>query len=314
MSGSLSILADPPAPPAPIGLIAGSGRLPILVARGLANLGHPVHGLGLLRQYDDELPGLCESFSDVGLLRLGGWAKRLKQAGCRHAIMVGRVDKSGLMHDRFRVFKNIPDLRTAISWHRHLRHDRRSHAVLLAIAEELDRQGVSLIDSTSPIPDYLSRAGVMTLSRPTREQESDIEFAWPLLTELLRLDIGQSIAVREKDVICVEAVEGTDKMIERGGQICRVKGWTLCKGARAEHDRRSDVPTVGIQTLENMHKAGGRCLAIAAGDVIMLDREEMIQVADRLGISIVGVPVAHATSQSSVESRSVGVTTAPTAG
>jgi hypothetical protein len=314
MSGTLSILADPPAPPAPIGLIAGGGRLPILVAKGLAGIGHPVHGLGLARQYDGELPPLCDSFCDVGLLRLGGWAKRLKQSGCQHAIMVGRVDKAQLMHDRFRVFKNIPDMRTIISWRRHLRHDRRSHAVLAAIAEELDRQGVSLIDSTSPIPDHLSKAGVMTLTRPTREQESDIDFAWPLLTELLRLDIGQAIAVREKDVICVEAVEGTDRMIERAGQICRVPGWTLCKGARAEHDRRSDVPTVGIQTLENLHKAGGRCLAIAAGDVIMLDREDMIQTADRLGISIVGVPVSHPIRDGAPATRSGGVVPVPTVG
>ena len=113
-------------------------------------------------------------------------------------------------------------------------------------------------------------------------------------------------------MICVEAVEGTDRMIERAGQICRVPGWTLCKGARAEHDRRSDVPTVGIQTLENLHRAGGRCLAIAAGDVIMLDREEMIQTADRLGISIVGVPVSHPIREGAPATRSGGVVPVPT--
>lgn len=297
MSGALSILPDPPLPPTPVGLIAGGGRLPILVARGLRDAGHPVHGVGLSNQYEKDLPSFCASFRDVGLLRVGSWARQLRKTGCRHAIMVGRVDKAKLMHDRWRLVKSIPDVRTVVAWYRHLRHDRRSHAVLLAIAEELDREGVSLIDSTSPIPDHLSQSGVMTLTRPTRQQESDIEFAWPLLTELLRLDIGQAISVREKDVICVEAVEGTDRMIERAGQLCRTSGWTLCKGARAGHDRRSDVPTVGVDTLRNMHKAGGRCLAIAAGDVIMLDREEMIQEADRLGISIVGVPVSSAIAE-----------------
>lgn len=314
MSGLLSILPDPPPPPTPIGLIAGGGRLPVLIARGLRESGHPVHALGLSRQYDRELPRLCASFRDVGLLRVGTWARSLRKAGCRHAIMVGRVDKASLMHNRWRMVQNIPDVRTVVAWYRHLRHDRRSHAVLAAIAEELDREGVSLIDSTSPIPDHLSKAGVMTLTRPTREQESDIEFAWPLLTELLRLDIGQTIAVREKDVICVEAVEGTDRMIERAGQICRTPGWTLCKGARAGHDKRSDVPTVGLRTLENMHKAGGRCLAIAAGDVIMLDREEMIQLADRLGIAIVGVPVSHGIAEPSIGLKTRGVTPVYTAG
>src|SRR5690606_23231873 len=139
----------------------------------------------------------------------------------------------------------------------------------------------------------LASAGVMTHTRPTREQEADIQFVWPMLSELLRLDIGQSIAVRERDVIAVEAVEGTDRMIERVGQICRAKGWTLCKGARAGHDRRSDVPTVGLTTIENLHANGARCLALAAGDVIMLDREQMIERADQLGIAIVGVPVSY---------------------
>ncbi len=139
----------------------------------------------------------------------------------------------------------------------------------------------------------LSEPGVMTSTKPTSNQRADIEFVWPLLTELLRLDIGQSLTVRDRDVISVEAVEGTDKMISRTGDLCRRGGWTLVKGARAQHDRRSDVPTVGLHTLENMHKNGGTCLAIAAGDVIMLDRFAMLEKADELGIAIVGVPVSH---------------------
>lgn len=180
-----------------------------------------------------------------------------------------------------------------MAWFRHLRHDRRSSAVLTAIAEELERDGVSLIDSTAPIPDHLSTAGLMSRTRPTEQQRADIEFVWPLLAELLRLDIGQSIAVRERDVIAVEAVEGTDRMIERVSTICRAKNWTLCKGARAGHDRRSDVPTVGIQTIENLAAHGGGCLAVSAGDVIMLDRESMLRRADELGIAVIGVPLAQ---------------------
>jgi UDP-2,3-diacylglucosamine hydrolase len=203
------------------------------------------------------------------------------------------VDKARLMHDPLRMIRNIPDVTTLMAWMRHKRgelaHDRRSHAVLRVVAEELDRAGVQLIDSTVPITDQLAHAGIMTRRQPTAEQLADIEFVWPLLSEILRLDIGQSIAVRERDVIAVEAVEGTDRMIERTGQICRTVGWTLVKGARAGHDRRSDVPTVGISTLENLHKNGGRCLALAAGDVIMIDKVQMLDRADELGISILGV-------------------------
>lgn len=293
MTASLSILADPPPPPTAIGLIAGGGRLPILIAQGLCETGHPVHGLGLLGQYDKELPGLCASFRDVGLLRVGSWGRILRKMNIHHAVMVGRVDKAKMMHDPLRMVRNVPDLRTAVSWFKHLRHDRRSSAVLAAIAEELERSGVSLLDSTAPIPDHLSTEGVMTRTRPNSLQRSDIEFVWPLLAELLRLDIGQSIAVRERDVIAVEAVEGTDRMIERVSGICRAKGWTLCKGARAGHDRRSDVPTVGLQTIENLAAHGGKCLAVAAGDVIMIDRDKMLARADELGIAVVGVPHAQ---------------------
>jgi len=293
MSSALTILPDPPPPGTPIGLIAGGGRLPILIARSLRERGHPVHCLGLARQYDETLPGLCSSFRVVGLFRIGTWGRLLRRMGVHHAVMVGKVDKAKLMHDPWRVVRNIPDLRTIVGWYRHLRHDRRSHAVLTAIAEELDRNGVALIDSTAPIPDHLAEAGVMTARPPTPEQRADYEFVWPLLGEVLRLDIGQAIAVRERDVIAVEAVEGTDRMIERAGQLCRATGWTLCKGARCGHDRRSDVPTVGIDTIDRMHAAGARCLALAAGDVIMLDREQMLKRSDQLGIAVVGIPAAQ---------------------
>lgn len=295
MPSSLTILPDPPPPPAPIGLIAGGGRLPIIVAEGLKDMGYTVHGVGLHRQYDPDLPDRCSSFRDVGLLRIGAWGRALRGQGVRHAIMVGKVDKAKLMHDKWRVLKNVPDLTTARAWYTRLRHDRRSHAVLKAIADELDRKGVQLIDSTIPIPDQLAEPGVMTATQPTREQRADIELVWPMLAELLRLDIGQSLTVRDRDVISVEAVEGTDRMIERTGDLCKRGGWTMVKGARAQHDRRSDVPTVGLRTIEHMHRHGGRCLAIAAGDVIMLDRVKMIERADELGVAIIGVPMAHAT-------------------
>ncbi len=289
MPRPLIILPDPPPPPTAIGLIAGGGRLPIIVAEGLREAGHPVHGLGLARQYEPGLPSLCSSFREVGLLRVGSWGRILGRLGVRHAIMVGKVDKAKLMHDPFRIFRNLPDLRTAIGWYKHLRHDRRSHAVLAAIAEELDRSGVQLIDSTVPIGEQLATAGLMTGRPPTAEQRADIEFGWPLLAQLMRMDIGQALAVRERDVLAVEAVEGTDRMIERVGGICRATGWTLCKGARAGHDRRSDVPTVGVTTIQTLFDHGGRCLALAAGDVIMIDKPQVLELADRLGVAIIGV-------------------------
>lgn len=293
MTNALTILPDPPPPPTPIGLIAGGGRLPIIIAEGLLKAGHPVHGLGLADQFDPMLPTLCASFQTVGLLRVGSWGKALRRAGVAHAIMVGRVDKAKIMFDPLRLIKNLPDVRTVTAWYKHLRHDRRSHTVLAAVARELERSGVALLESTAPIPDQLASEGVMTARRPTGGEQADIAFAWPLLRELLRLDIGQALAVREQDVIAVEGIEGTDRMMERAGSLCRKGGWTLCKGARAGHDRRSDVPTVGIKTIENLHAAGGKCLALAADDVIIIDKAETINRADELGLTIIGVPAAQ---------------------
>ncbi|MFN4839620.1 MAG: LpxI family protein [Phycisphaerales bacterium] len=291
---AVTILPDPPPPPTPIGLIAGAGRLPLIIAQGLRESGHPVHGLGLRDQFDPTLPGMCDSFQQAGVLRVGSWGRLLRERGVSHAIMVGRVDKARLMFDPLRVLKNLPDLRTIKAWYGQLRHDRRSHAILRVVAQELEREGVSLLDSTAPIAGEMAHAGVMTAREPSARENADISFAWPLMRELLRLDIGQSIAVRELDVIAVEGIEGSDRMIERAGQLCRRGGWVMCKGARAGHDRRSDVPTVGVKTIENLHAAGGSCLALAAGDVIMIDKVEMLNTADRLGISIVGVPSAIA--------------------
>ncbi len=285
----VTILPDPPAPPAAMGLIAGSGRLPIIIAQGLKSMGYQLHGLGLSSQYEQELPGVCDSFREVGLLRVGSWGKILSRLGVHHAIMVGKVDKARLMHDPWRALRNLPDWRTAVGWYKHLRHDRRSHAVLRTIADELERFGVALLDSTAPIRTEMADIGAMTRRQPTPEQVADIRFVWPVLGEALRLDVGQAMTVRERDVIAVEAVEGTDRMIERTGALCRARGWTLAKAARAGHDRRSDVPTVGVDTIKHMYRHGAGCLALAAGQVIMVDKLEMVDLADSLGIAIVGV-------------------------
>lgn len=299
-----NILPDPPPPPTAIGLIAGGGGLPILIAKSLRASGYPVHGLGLADQFDPILPSLCATFREVGLLRINTWGKTLNRLGVKHAILVGKVDKARLMHDPLRILRHLPDWSALRLWYRHLRRDKRSYAVLSAVANELDRSGITLLDSTSPIPDEMASIGVMTRRQPTPGQLADIDFGWPLLAHAARLDIGQAIAVRERDVIAVEAVEGTDRMIERSGKLCRTKGWVLCKGARLGHDRRSDVPTVGLNTIKNLAANGAGCLALAASDVIMLDKEEMIAAADRYGISIIGVAASKGLSVAEVPPHS----------
>lgn len=252
-------------------------------------MGHPVRCLGLVGQYAEELPGLCDAFTEVGALRFNSWGRKLRALGVEYAVMVGRVDKARLMHNWLLIARNTPDLRALRMWWQ-LRRDRRSHLILGAIADELAKDGVLLIDSTAHITDHLATNGSMTRTKPSARQRGDIQLGWPLLQEMLRLDIGQAIAVREGDVIAVEAVEGTDRMIERCGQLCKSPGWTLLKGSRAGHDRRSDVPTVGPTTVKNLHEHGGRCIALASGDVIIIDKPQTLDLADKLGVAIIGIP------------------------
>lgn len=272
----------------PIGLIAGQGALPVIVARGMRAAGRRVCCIGLADQYVPELPALCDDFAEAGVVQLGKWLRLARRFGVREAVMVGRVSKAR-MHDPLRIFRQLPDWRAFNLWYRKLRHDRRSATLLTALAEDLAKEGLVLIDSTTFIPDHMASEGAMTRRAPTAEQESDISFGWPLLKQVGSLDIGQSIAVREKDVIAVEAVEGTDRMIERAGELCRKKGWTLLKTARPGHDMRADVPTIGVSTIEKMHAAGGGCIAIGVGRVILVDRPAVLAAADRLGIAVVGV-------------------------
>lgn len=285
------ILPDPPAAPEPLGLIAAGGRLPILVAQGMRAAGHPVHALGLRGQYDQSLVPLCDRFADAGVTRLGSWGRGLRRMGVRYAVMVGRVDKAKMLHSVWEIVRSLPDIRALRVYFR-MRTDKRSHLILAAIADELAKDGVLLIDSTSHITEHLAHEGVMTDRAPASAQRADIALGWPILKEMLRLDVGQAIAVRDRDVIAVEAVEGTDRMIERAGALCASGGWTLLKAARAGHDRRADVPTIGPETIRTMHQAGGRCIALAAGDVIIIDKETTLALADKFGIAIIGIPAA----------------------
>lgn len=272
----------------PLGLIAGQGRLPLLVARGMKNAGAKVCCVGLRDQYDLQLPQLCDEFSVAGMVRIGRWIKVLRRAGVKEAVMIGGVTKKR-MHDPWRLFKQIPDWRAAVLWYRHLRHDRRNATVLKAVADELARNGITLIDSTAYITDHLAAEGVMTRTQPTTQNRGDIDFGWPLLTQTVELDIGQSMAVRDRDVIAVEAIEGTDAMIERAGGLCKAKGWTLLKTAKRDHDMRADVPTIGLATIERAAKAGCGCIALGAGRVILVDKPAVLKAADDMKIAIVGV-------------------------
>lgn len=271
----------------PIGLIAGEGVFPLLVARGARAAGRRVVCAALGGIARPELREECDDFRWVGVLRLGQWVRVLRAGGCTEAIMVGRVTKTR-MYSRWRYFQFIPDLKTAMMWFRHVRHDKRASAVLNTIARELAAEGITLIDSTTYTPDQLATPGVMTLRQPTDKQWQDIRFGWEICRTVSKLDIGQSIAVLDKDVIAVEALEGTNAMIERAGALCKTGGWTLIKVANAEQDMRMDVPTIGTTTIEKLAQARAGCLVLEPGKTIILEKQKVLELADRHKIAVVG--------------------------
>ena len=266
----------------PIGVIAGGGTLPGLVAQGIRAAGRSVAGIGLRGNVEPEFAALCDRFATVGVVRLGQWVRVARRFGVREAIMVGRVSKLRL-HNPVGVLLELPDVRTCRFWYRRMRGpDRRSSVLLAAVADELLEGGVRLIDSTRFIPDHLATAGPLGRTLPTAKQLADIAMGWPILRQVAQMDVGQSIAVRAGDVVAVEAAEGTDLLIERAGSLCRKGGWTLLKTARDAHDMRSDVPTVGVATIENLARNRAACLAVGAWRTILLDKPAVIEAADRL--------------------------------
>jgi len=270
-----------------VGLIAGCGRGPFLVARGMRSAGMKVVVLGLRGLASPRLAGLADEFHWVSLTRIGSWLKALRRAGAAEAVMIGGV-KKGEMHSPLRLLRYIPDIRTAWLWYVRVRKDKRDNAVLLAVADELKKEGIELVSSVKYCPEHLADEGLMTATPVPRGIDQDVEFGWRIARASADLDIGQAIAVKERDIIAVEAVEGTDAMIRRAGQLCRVGGWTLIKVARPDQDMRFDVPTVGPATIRNLRDARCACLVVEAGKTVIVDKPDTLALADKLGVAVFG--------------------------
>lgn len=272
----------------PLGLIAGEGVFPVLVADGARAAGRRVVCAALAGHAWEDLRDHVDLYEPVGVLRLNKWIKTLKDAGCSEAIMVGRVAKSQ-MYDRWRYLRYIPDTRTVRLFWNVWRHDKRPQAFLQAVIDELASSGITLIDSTHYTPEHLTPAGVLTKRQPTTAQWQDITVGYEICRNISKMDIGQCIAIVDRDVIAVEALEGTNLMIERAGKLCPRGGWTLIKVANTHQDMRVDVPSIGTTTIEKLHAAKCTCIVLDAGKTIMLEKPKVIELADRYKIAVVGV-------------------------
>ncbi|MGO9471213.1 MAG: LpxI family protein [Isosphaeraceae bacterium] len=272
----------------PIGLLAGSGRFPILFAEAARRQGLRVACVGIKYEASRELSSLCESFEVVGVAKLGRMIRAFRRLGVEQIVMAGKVTKN-VMYTPWRTVQLMPDWRMIVMWYRRGRADNRDDSILLGVIAEFEREGITFASALDYCPELLVNDGILTRRAPTAAEQKDIEFGWRLAKEMGRLDIGQSVAVKERAALAVEAIEGTDRCIERAGQLCKAGGWALVKVAKPQQDMRFDVPTIGTTTIENLHKAGARVLAIEAGRTILLDQPEVIALADRYGLSIVAL-------------------------
>lgn len=274
------------APGARIGVIAGAGRFPFMVVDGARRAGCHVTVVALRGFADAALAHRADVFRWAGLARMGRWIRLLRRSRTRSVILAGSVEKTR-MYGRFRMLRLLPDW-TAIKIWFFKTGDKRNDTVLAAVADEFGRHGITMQDCIQYTQEHMAPEGVITRAQPSEAQGRDADFGWRIAKELGRLDIGQSVAVREQEVIAVEAIEGTDRMIERAGSLCPRGGWTLVKAAKPNQDMRFDVPTVGPETIANLARHGAKALVIEAGKTVIVDRAEVLAAADRAGIVVLG--------------------------
>lgn len=268
-----------------IGLIAGNGRFPFLVLQGARSLGRDVTVVAIKEEAFADLEEAAREaradFHWVSLGHLGKCIKILKAAGVSQAVMAGQVK-------HVKIFSGIvPDL-TLLSVLTRLKA-RNTDALISAVADVMRDEGIELMDSTAFLAPLLAREGTLTKRVPSREEHEDLAFGHRMADAIAALDIGQTIAVKHKAVVAVEAMEGTDEVIGRAGHLAG-PGVRIVKVAKPAQDMRFDVPVIGIATIQAMRIAGASALSIDAERTLVLDGERVIESADEAGIAIIGRP------------------------
>jgi len=261
-----------------IGLIAGSGTFPLLIADSAKRRGLEVIAVAHEGETMPELASKVDEITWIGLGQFGHLLSALKSRGISHVLMAGAITKA-------KIFANIrPDLKgLAVIGKLLIFHD---DDILRAVARELEKEGITVVSSTAYLPELLAPSGCLTKRKPSKEEMEDIEFGWMIAKELGRLDIGHCVVVRRKTVLAVEAIEGTDKAILRGGQLAKEDA-VIIKVSKPNQDLRFDLPAVGLDTVKVMSKVNASVLAIETGKTLIFDKEEMIRLANRNGIAII---------------------------
>ena len=264
-----------------IGLIAGAGELPVIIAGDARERGYRVITIALENLASEHLKSVSDDFRWVNPGKLGELINILKKYHVKEAIMAGKVPKS-LMYKS----KITPDLR-AIKLLFSIR-DKSDDAILNALTRELAGEGIEIIDTAKFSPHLLTPEGCLTRKKPDDEEWKDIEFGWKIAKEIGRLDIGQTVVIKGKAVMAIEAIEGTDEAILRGGKWAG-EGSVVVKVSKPQQDMRLDVPAVGLDTLRSMVKVKARVLALEAQKSMIVNRGNMIKEAENSGITVIGI-------------------------
>ena len=263
-----------------IGLIAGSGQFPIIFSKEAKSKGLSIYAVAYLNEADPGIREYVEAIEWIHLGQIKRLIKFFKKNNIYEAVMMGGIKKT-------RMFKDVkPDLK-AISIIAGLRHTH-DDGILSAFANALEIEGIKIKASTFLLPDLLAKEGCWTKRKPSRSESADIKLGWSLAKEIGRLDIGQCIVVGGGSVLAIEAIDGTDATVQRGGALGKGTA-VVVKVCKPNQDFRFDVPAIGMQTIRIMHEAGARVLAVEAGKAVVFNKVEMISYADKKGIAIVAM-------------------------
>lgn len=251
-----------------------------MVLEGARQSGVEVVVAAIHEETDPQIEDYADRIKWVGIGQLGRMIRFFKDEGVDKAIMAGQVKHVQIFS------RAVPDARMLKVL---LKLPRRNTDSLIgAIASELQTEGIELVDSTCFLQDNLPKPGVLTRRQPDKHERADIDYGLEIAREIAHLDLGQTIVVRGKACVAIEAMEGTDDTVRRAGKLVK-RGLTVIKLAKPDQDMRFDVPVVGVPTLTTMIEAGATCLCITAGKTLMFDRDEMIQLANEKKIAIVAV-------------------------
>ncbi len=272
-----------------VGLVAAWGRYPIVVAEALKAQGYRVACLGVMHHADPVLESLCDEFRWVGLAKFGQAVRFFRRHGVSEATMAGKFHKV-MLYQPWIWARHLPDWATLRKLARYFvstRNDHKDDTLLGAIVDAFADYNIRFAPATDYVPELLLGEGRLTGGHLSSAQRSDIRFAWQLAKEMGRLDVGQSVCVKDRAVLAVEAIEGTDACITRAGELCGGKAFTVVKVAKPQQDMRFDVPTIGIGTLRTMAAAGAKTLAVEADKTIILDADDFVAYARQKKITVV---------------------------